>query len=144
MRLTEPSTIKLASGREIAIGRLYQFRTYEGLIEGLPTKERNARRIPHFRNEAQELWKLKVHLIEPSETPIEYDGKYPLGTPAMLPGTVCFGRFSSLTPARDSSKDGSELTIVWFQNDFAFPIDDSVLKAIRTLDWESIAEDYQY
>lgn len=144
MRLTEPSTIKLASGREIAIGRIYQFRTYEGLSEGLPTRERNARRIPYFCNEAQDLWKLKVHLIEPSETPIEYDGKYPFGTPAMLPGTVCFGRFSSLQPARDKNMDGSELTIVWFQSDFAFPIDAPVLNAIRKLDWEAIAVDYQY
>ncbi len=144
MRLTEPSLIRLGSGREIAIGRLYQFRTYEGLIEGLPTRERNAKRIPHICNEAQELWNLKVHLIEPTEVPIEYDGKYPFGVPAILPGTVCFGRFSSLRPARDASMDGSELTIVWFQNDFAFPIDESVLIAIQTLDWESIAVDYQY
>ncbi|MCY2977864.1 MAG: hypothetical protein NTU79_04265 [Planctomycetota bacterium] len=142
--MTEPSTVELASGREIALVRLYQFRTYEGLIEGLPTRERNARKVPYICNEAAELWKIRVHLIEPSETTIEYDGKYPFGTPAILPGTVCFGLFSSLQPARDNSKDGSELTIVWFQNDFAFPIDDSVRQAIRTLDWDSIAVDYSY
>ncbi len=142
--MTETSTIKLVTGREIAIARIYQFRTYEGLIEGLPTKERNAKRIPYICNEAQALWNVKVHLVEPTEVPIEYSGKYPFGTPSSLPGTVCFGRFSSLRPARDTSMDGSELTIVWFQNDFAFPIDESVLLAIQTLDWESIAVDYQY
>lgn len=142
--MEDRSVIKLASGRKIGIERLYQFRTYEGLIEGLPTKEGNAKRIPSICKQAQELWNIKVHLVEPLEVPIEYDGRYPFGTPSTLPETVCFGRFSSLDPARDVSMDGSELTIVWFQSDFAFPIDEIVLNELRSLDWDSIAVDYLY
>lgn len=40
--------------------------------------------------------------------------------------------------------DFSELPIVWFQSQFAFPIDETVQNRIRTIDWDKHAYDYQY
>lgn len=77
---------------------------------------------------------------------IDYgDGKkYPFGIPAQLPGVICEARFRSLEPAREESCDYSWLTIVWFQNDFAMPIESDIQDKIKVLDWESLANDDEY
>lgn len=36
----------------------------------------------------------------------------------------------------------SELKIVWFQNLWAFPIDNIILEEIKNIDWEKYASDY--
>ena len=60
-------------------------------------------------------------LIEPTQKPIQYDGKYPFGEPALLPSVGCEAVFVS-------SGMGYEmrLTVIWFQHDYAFPLDPEV------------------
>ncbi len=50
---------------------------------------------------------------------------------------------TSPEPARDPLQDYSVLTVIWFQDDFAFPIDPQVLEQIRALDWEQLAQDFE-
>jgi hypothetical protein len=95
-------------------------------------------------DEARKRRNFEPYLIPPIETPIEIDRKYPFGTPASIPGITCIAQFDSFDPARDKSMDASTLPIVWFQSDFAFPIEDSILEHIRLLNWEKYASDFQY
>src|SRR5262249_22290579 len=82
-----------------------------------------------------------VYLVTPVERPIPgRDEPSPWGSPAALPRVTCIGRFRS-EPIVESPGCYSELTIIWFQSDFALPIEPSVLKEIARLDWDTIASD---
>jgi hypothetical protein len=83
-------------------------------------------------------------LIVPVQQPIKHDGRYPFGDPAALPSIACMGRFHSHKPARDSSKDCSDLTMIWFQDDYAFPLSADAERAIIAVDWDGLACDRDY
>lgn len=139
--------IEINSGQTLYLQHLNQNWTYEGLLEGLPTAERNVGIIKRALEKAVlPYWQGKPYLIQPSETAIQYrEGKkYPFGTPAALPGVTCEALFTSLFPARDKTKDHSWLIVVWFQDDFALPIDEDVAKQIVAIDWENTANDEDY
>lgn len=135
---------QLGSGRMIRLVAIDQWGTYTGLLEGIPTKEMNERHIRRTMDTARERWHFDPYLIQPIETPIELDRDYTFGTPASIPAVTCVGQFDCFDTARDNSMDGSTLPIVWFQDDFAFPVDDVIQQHIQSLDWEQHASDFQY
>jgi hypothetical protein len=139
--------IVLPSGRWLHLQELRQYRTYEGLLEGLPTAERNKQRLERLVSEYRDApYPGSPYLIRPTEEPVEYrDGRrYPFGTPSALPEVTCIGRFMSHEPARDEASDYSGLVIIWFQKEFAMPIDPSVGEHLRSLDWGRNAADLYY
>jgi uncharacterized protein (TIGR02996 family) len=136
--------IRLQSGRAIRLDSLRQYCHYSGLLEGLPTREMNQRHIAHLVSEEQSRRREAPYLIEPPERLIERDQPSRFGTPAWIPGIACIGQFDSLQPARDASRDGSVLTIIWFQHGWAFPIDPGVYEQIRAIDWEKYAHDFDW
>jgi hypothetical protein len=139
--------IELASGRTVYVRELRQSQFYEGLLEGLPTVEMNRRGVEGIlRKERERYDGAEPLLVPPKESPIEYGGgtPYPFGVPAALPGIVCVARLTSLKPARDMSKDFSRLCVVWFQAEFAFPIDPEVRGYLGMIDWGRHAVDLEY
>lgn len=121
---------------------LNQFQTYEGLIEGVPTTKLNKSIINSSIKKANEFWKDKPCLIEPKEELLDIGQDYPFGTPTTIPRIQCAARFRCLTPVQQY--DYSELTILWFQDEFALPIDSSVRDEIVNLRWANNAIDYEY
>lgn len=144
--MSKVGNIQLASGRTIRLRSIKQRQEYAGLLEGLPTREMNKRSIDAVLAEVRRTDGCEPYLVQPMEKAIEYlkGERYPFGEPAALPAIGCIGRFTCLEPARDSSKDYSSLTVIWFQEDFAFPIEAGVLEQIRMLDWTRYALDYEY
>jgi len=138
----------LDSGRRIQLKELRQFRTYEGRAEGLPTKEHN--QVLQDRLMASHAGQSYPHgpacLIRPEERDLLYRGgkSYPLGTPAAMPAITCIGRFESSSPARDQSMDCSALLVIWFQEQFAFPVDPVAMARIAAIDWDGLAVDLPY
>ncbi|MCG8095383.1 MAG: hypothetical protein JAZ17_17485 [Candidatus Thiodiazotropha endolucinida] len=61
-----------------------------------------------------------------------------------LPEVSCVAEFRSIEPARDKNSDGSWLKIVWFQNNFALPIDKNIENEISNINWEENAADIYY
>ena len=59
-----------------------------------------------------------------------------------LPLLTCFARFISDPLGAEPDEDGSELGIVWYQDEFAMPVDEVVIEQIKTLDWEKLAVSY--
>ena len=56
---------------------------------------------------------------------------------------TCIGNFESNKPVRgENDRDCSMLTLVWFQEQYAMPIDPVVLKKIKAFDWEGEAENF--
>ncbi|WP_406699853.1 hypothetical protein V5E97_13490 [Singulisphaera sp. Ch08] len=146
--MVKTGQLDLPSGRRLYLCELRQYLTYEGLLEGLPTVERNKKCLEQLvANHRGKLYAGEPYLVRPTETPIEYnrDGKpYPFGIPSALPAVTCIGRFESRQPARNESSDQSTLVIIWFQDEFAFPIDPSVVVQILAIDWETHAADTDF
>ena len=134
----------LSSGRSVLLESLEQWVVYAGLLEGLPTRERNDAELQRLVEEARRHDMHEPVLIPPVQQPIEHEGRYPFGEPAALPSIGCVGRFHSSTPARDESKDCSDLTIIWFQDDYAFPVSPDAERAIVAVEWDKLARDRDY
>jgi len=141
------SELDLPSGRSLSLQELRQHRTYEVLIEGLPTVEWNKMYLERLlANHRDKPYERGPYLIRPSEKPINYDRggrRYPFGTPSALPLVTCLGRFVSHRPARDMNCDTSGLLVIWFQEEFAFPIDPAVVPQLLAIDWEAHATDWR-
>jgi hypothetical protein len=137
--------LQLNSGREIHLRYLRQWHPYEGMLEGLPTRQWNRKIIEEIVAE-QTTPHAKPFLINPEEKPLEYiEGrKYPFGDPAALPGVACVARFLSFSPARNRDCFVSELLVIWFQHEFALPIDPQVVEHLQAIDWETLATDLEY
>jgi hypothetical protein len=139
--MSKINELQLASGRRINLISINQWETYRGFLEGIPTKEINKDLI----EEALDMVKPAPYLIEPIETPIIMERKYWAGTPASIPLKVCIAEFASFPRGGNPSHyDYSRLTLVWFQNEFAFPIEESILEEIRSLDWDKHASDFEF
>ena len=66
------------------------------------------------------------------------------GDAQRLPSVTCLAHIESGRPARDNRLMMSCLTVVWFQDVFAFPIDPDVRKEIIGIDWNKLAKDSDY
>jgi hypothetical protein len=136
--------IKLTSGHTITLESLSQEKTYANLLEGLPRAKFNDEIIERWRKEAVKSEHQRVVLINPVRRP----GPTKFSTPGddaawgpieNLPQIVCVGMFQSSRPVRKQQAHFSLLNIVWFQDQFALPIDAGVMAQIAKLDWEHLA-----
>jgi hypothetical protein len=137
--------IQLASGTEIRLVQLHQYRTYIGLIEGRPTHGLNQDLVARAMKTAQSMLYAEgtPHLIAPLETSILAPSEVQLDDewqPAKLPDITCIGEFKSFV-TQDPEEAYSFAVIVWFQDEFALPIDPMTLNEIRRLKWRSVAID---
>jgi hypothetical protein len=139
--------IKLCSGRVVALRELRQSSTYEGLLNGLPTKERNQKLVSQLleqhRHQRYEVAPLLIKAFE-REIALPDDEVYPFGTPAALPSVTCVGRFESLDPTTPHSGDASGLTVIWFQDHFQYPPPPEILAQLESIKWESHAGNFDY
>lgn len=140
-------TIELASGRLIRLAHLQMGATYGTWLEGYPTAESNRHLLDQsIRDHSNNPFPGLPVLIPPVESPAPaIDPRHQhLGPPSSLPAIACAGRFTSTEPARSEYADFSGLVVLWFQDDFAFPIDPAVLDQIRRLDWDRHAADLDF
>jgi hypothetical protein len=137
------SELQLAGGISIRLQALDQHLFNAGILEGLPTRERNARHLAAAVKRARGPQDAAVYVVPPDEVPIPYesDRPYPFGTPARFPEIACQARFDSisLTAQERRVADHSTLTILWWQEDWALPIDPKLVEHIEGIDWRSLA-----
>lgn len=139
-------TITFRTGRQAKLTDLHQYPTYRGHLEGLPTVESNRDHVERLlrRCEDESPGFGRPYLIPPVETPISLGIGARLrrrGVPSRLPEVTCIAQFLSFSPVRDPSMTLSGMVVVWFQSEFAFPIDPTVLEQIVAIDWDSHAAD---
>jgi hypothetical protein len=120
---------------------LHQSLTYAGLVEGVPTDRLNRRLIDSAVRDAKEVFgHAEPFLFRPEQTPFDIGRKYPFGEPATIPAVRCIAYFECLFPTpKGQDADYSCMTMVWFQDEFAMPIDPDVLNKIRAVDWLELA-----
>jgi hypothetical protein len=138
--------LRLKDGRTIYLEQLFQYRTYNWLMAGFPDPGANQEIVLSASRYVEEkLWGSgQPHVIQPVERPVEVPDEvrqkylYPL---RLLPYTVCLAVFESLPPARDPAQAYSFLKVVWFQDEFALPVDPHIEEHLRAMDWTTLATD---
>ncbi len=137
--------IHQASGRTLSMGRLSQWRTYDGLLAGIPDKEINLPRVGELLDQARKLAVAgcEVFLIEPVLKVRELDRGGENVVEERLPAISCAARFDSgaLTP---SGEPYSSLVVAWFQEAFGVPTDGDILRQIADIDWERHAAEWNW
>ena len=156
--------ITLPTNRTITLVRLRQWFTYYGLLAGIPRRAGNQEIIDRAlaKAKAECMQGLNPILIPPVSTPMPYhpppDANLKMRdvSPAQdqynwnarhyetLPPVVCIGQFDSGELKRPDSEPFSSLVIVWFQDNFALPIDADVQAQIEQVDWEALARDWMW
>ena len=145
--------LPLRSGRRITLEALDQRMTYAGLLEGTPCRESNDRTIEYALREAERycVAGAKPHLISPPRRDhLRRPGDMQAITawarhrvPEWLPMVRCIGSFKDVVKVHHPDKDLSVLVVVWFQDEYAPPIQELALGQILDLDWESLAVDIE-
>jgi len=80
------------------------------------------------------------YLIEPMQTTLEVNpSDQSNGTPAALPRMTCIGDFMSDVLPGDTESIASSLVIIWFQSDFAPPLEPFVRSQLAAMDWDANA-----
>lgn len=131
--------------KEVTIKSIKQWHTYAGLLEGIPTDRKNKGIITQTIKEAKEFSGIKeVYLIEPEQKPIPYYRKIRFGNPAALPEVTCIAKLWYHDVFRNKDKMFSSLCIVWFQKDYAFPIETNILNAIKEIPFSKICGEFDY
>ncbi len=152
--------LQLESGRKLRLSQLEQSETYTGMMEGVPDKKANDWGIDvDLRRAAHREYTLgEPHLIPPRRRDYQHEpgdmeqerarrAHYPTEwkrDPEWIPLVCCIGCFHSFPPVHDQEKQGSCLTVVWYQDDYALPIDPEILRSLKQLDWDRLATDYEY
>ena len=143
--------LTLQDGRAIWLDSLHQYTTYAGLMVGNPTELHD-----DFIQEglAYAKWIFRYQEIPPLLVPpprIRFDlppSRQPQkpGEPESvherLPYVTCTAKFHSKRISAEA--DGSSLLVVWFQDEFALPIDPGVQAHLMALDWAGQAQDWWF
>lgn len=137
-------TLTLNSGQQIRMNQLLQYRTYGGMLLGLPNPMANEMIISDALKCAEKFCcGGKPYLIQPrvmafAEWWLVRYGKRvdntdePLPECAALPAIACIAEFEAMDKL-------SVVAVVWFQNEFAFPIAPEAMSQIVAMNWDSVS-----
>lgn len=117
------------------------------LLAGFPTRREASFAVRRALNEAA-AGALPVVLIAPAQRVLALESGLQDGDPpdpdeerVLLPPIRCLGHFRSSPLDPRSGARHSELSILWWQDVWASPIDPDVHKAIAAVDWQRYARD---
>ena len=160
---TNPArVIFLKEPRPLLIDQLVQYHTYRRLLVGVPEDRFNETIPANVVEDAKIRFGVKpepfvippvLHSfsIEQQQHIRKPFGDYePTGetftrSGQRLPKMTCIASLRCPLPLVDPGKEGwfsySRATLIWFQEDFAFPIEAAVMAQILGLDWGAVAAD---
>ena len=135
---------ELNDGREISLRELYQYRTYEGYLVGLPH--------PYMAfKQAIDVSRKKFKGLDATPIvlpPVLHTGTFLNGafrSSFMTVPLVCsIACFSSDSPASDKTKTNSDAIVLWFQDSFGLDLDERTTAQFREIDWKSAAVDWDW
>jgi len=135
--------IEVTKGRWIKLHQLVQRSIYANVLEGVPNRLVNRRIVSSAMEEGRRIGE-PCHLMAPPTIAVALGNSEDRGdwTPERLPRVVCIGHFVSAPTGANLDYDWrSELTVVWFQEDYAFPLPPRVRSDFAALSWDTLARD---
>ncbi len=113
--------------------------TYGGVIEGAPRPESDAARRKWFLAALEERWGDRAtHVVEPEVVEVESYGEII----RRLPAISCAAWLTSDPVANAGA--ASELVLVWWVESLDLPLAQHVERALAGVEWEQVAEDFDY
>ena len=140
-------TTALAEGAEVRLKSLYQYRTYDGVLAGLPTPDE----VRAWPVEGAVRMAEKLFQCEPSRIailpPVLMVSKVVTARNKVreevlvefLPAVCSIAAFECQPFYEDD--DATRVVAVWFQSSFGLPEPGHVVDSIRAIDWENYASD---
>jgi hypothetical protein len=108
-----------------------QWKTYDFLLEGIPTLQMNDMIMVRLKKKAKELFNIGAfYLFVPEQKLIDFPKEYKFGTPARLPDVTCIAKFYYKDKA---------LVVAWYQDDFTFNTEPEFLEKIKAIPWEEVS-----
>jgi hypothetical protein len=137
-------SVTLANGTAIVLHDFYQFCSYAGYLEGIPH--------PYYA---------LLNAIDAAKREFAYsEGVFTALPPTIYAGTFaaederidwiamppvcCIGHFQCERFPDDESLSPSSAIVIWFQNQFGLDLDQRTLTQLRSLDWPSIAQAWEF
>lgn len=120
----------------VEVRKISQWATYGSQMEGAPGKEMNEVEIEGAYQKARQYCGIdEVYLVQADpQTIIE----------VALPSITCVALLRIHSAFRNPDKDYSLLGLIWFQNDFAFPINKEVLDLIKEVPFRKLCLELEY
>jgi hypothetical protein len=128
----------LAGGRRVTLRALRQWHTYWGLLEGTPDQQLNDGRIRDAVENGRQMGQGRQPYLIPPQRRDYYRRPGDMAAIAAQTGRVREW-LPAVTCVATLEEVWSELTVVWFQDEFAPPIREPALGELQTLDWGSLA-----
>ena len=128
MTITDKNNIK------ILVDSYFTYRTYGGLIAGLPNRDINKTIIKEMpKNVSRALGNTKIHLIEP-----KIEVKAP--SRVYMPRTI--NAVLLMSKPFNSSYYGSALILVWFTKTIPNDLHKEISEQVSNFNWINLAEEY--
>lgn len=145
--------LQLDNQREVVITKITQSYHYNqgvSISDYPPNEEYNDMILEDLEEELSKAHRSSYHIITPkrySKSEIEElrnlkyseDFEYEL-----LPDVLCIVDFHSRQPKKNTEADYSILTVAWFQDKYAFPIDNQILEQLKEIPWDKKAHNISY
>lgn len=120
-----------------------QWRTYRGVLEGVPNRWINQSYMESAVQDAtMYCGNVPVYLIEPKQKVLREDIRNPENTKMALPEVTCIALLCCNEPAKDPDMVGSKLAVVWYQDTMAMPIEEAILDQMKLIKWSELAKDF--
>ena len=126
--------IILINNTEVEIAKIYQMKTYDSLIEGTYDKELNDDLLVDIKQRAKRIFYRDTYfVIDPRINEGDNFPEYCIILELMV-----------FKPFRDMDKDYSALTVICFQDEFAFPISSKNIYYIKEIPFELLCKEYNF
>jgi hypothetical protein len=133
------SRLIIDSDLTVKITRLTQWPVYSGMAEGYPCEYINNHLLENIKTEAKAIYgREEIYIIDPETKPFPYNGNPKMGKPLTLPAIVCVAALLYNGVFRDLTKDDAYLGLVWFQDEYAFPIPPDILEKIKKVPFRQL------
>ena len=121
------------NGVEVEITKIYQMKTYDSLIEGTANKELNDDVLEDIKQRAKRIfYRSSYYVMDPR---VNDDDDFPHY--CIILELMVFNTF------QDPDKDYSALTVICFQDEFAFPINEENLIHLRQIPFGLLWREYR-
>ncbi|WP_166382438.1 hypothetical protein [Polaribacter sp. 11A2H] len=119
--------------KEVIISLFYQKKTYSGVSSEKPNKQINENILNQVKG-----WGSGTYLIEPPKIKLPFFKIYK----RVLPSVMC--RVDVSYDGWIEDCDSSSLSIVWFQDDYAYPIEKNIIEKIKKIPYSKVCNKYSY
>jgi hypothetical protein len=129
----------------VTLVQLIQGFTYDGVLEGFPNEAMNQKIMAQAEAQAAKLLHQRVILAlppvvktNPSDPVSDFEGYQ------KLPEVCCMALLKCHDAFKDKTKDYATLGVVWYQDEFAFPIAANILADLKNLPFKQYCSEFEY